>query len=167
MLKHMVYICVFIFIIVCLENGGYFLVHSSHTTSSFVVLDKPEYRLGDSPYDESGVPVWTYLDKTPWEISSSTFLSRARETEEQYVWFKIKLPDAAWKHPYLYIYRVHDRFEVYSNNKLQYASSDLKPSQQSSASWTSHYIELDEELLGHDVFFVSIQIADILGLSPK
>ncbi|OMF88998.1 ATP-binding protein [Paenibacillus sp. FSL R7-0337] len=167
MLKHMVYICAFIFIIVCLENGGYFLVHSSHTTSSFVVLDKPEYRLGDSPYDESGVPVWTYLDKTPWEISSSTFLSRARETEEQYVWFKIKLPDAAWKHPYLYIYRVHDRFEVYSNNKLQYASSDLKPSQQSSASWTSHYSELDEELLGHDVFFRVNSNSRHLGFEPK
>ena len=65
-----------------------------------------EYRWGDSPFTEDGIPEWVLQD-APGKWQSIGFPSNppGREGREN-VWFRVTLPTGEWQEPVLYIFSV-------------------------------------------------------------
>ncbi|MBC8235137.1 hypothetical protein H8E77_36790 [bacterium] len=88
-----------------------------------------QYRWGDSPIDEKGIPLWTYdnMESPEWKPTTSTMNPPERKGHK-ILWLRVKLPQGQWKQPALRIPTVHHSFEVYLGDKLMYRSGDLVPS---------------------------------------
>ena len=57
-----------------------------------------EYRWGDSPVDEDGVPIWIYLDSPEWKAAPNTALLPV-EGKGHILWLRVPLPDEERKEP--------------------------------------------------------------------
>ena len=63
-----------------------------------------QYRWGDSPIDEKGVPIWTYEDisSSEWKPTTSTMNPPERNGRKS-LWLRVRLPEGQWKGPSLFI----------------------------------------------------------------
>ncbi len=87
-----------------------------------------QYRWGDSPVDEEGVPVWTYqeLDSPEWKPTTATIRLPGHEGRK-ILWLRALLPEEKWEAPAVLIPRVFTRCHVYLDRSLVYSSGDFKP----------------------------------------
>ncbi len=75
------------------------------------IADGWEYRTGDSPYDEFGVPLWTLNNKpADWTPINKILLDRSDYT---YAWFRVKLEDKDWIDPAIYFPYLFEAMEIY------------------------------------------------------
>ena len=76
-------------------------------TYAAVDLDEGwEYRWGDSPLTDAGVPEWV-LGQDPGQWSAIGFPSNPPDRNgQEHVWYRITLPEGEWQEPVLYIYSV-------------------------------------------------------------
>jgi len=87
-----------------------------------------QYRWGDSPVDEAGVPLWTYreLDSPEWKLTTATTQLPGHEGRK-ILWLRAPLPEGKWEAPAVLIPRVYMLCQVYLDRSLIYASGDFKP----------------------------------------
>jgi len=83
-----------------------------------------EYRLGDSPLNSDGIPSWTTSKDDNWKPYRLNAKVPGAETA-QYIWFKIKLPEADCTSPVLKCWYFGKRLDAYMNGKHIYSQNYL------------------------------------------
>lgn len=118
------------------------------------VQDGWEYRWGDSPFSESGVPEWTQTAE-PERWSAIGFPSNppGRKGREN-VWYRVALPDGEFQSPVLYIYSVDIIFEVYlDGDKIYHYGTFDEQGKGRFEGWPWHAIPLPEGYENKTVYF--------------
>jgi len=113
-----------------------------------------EYRWGDSPLTEEGVPEWV-LGQAPWQWNAISFPSNPPDRNgQELVWYRITLPEGEWQEPVLYIYSVDLIVQVWldGENIYQYGTFDDQGRGRFEG-WPWHAIPLPEEFEGKPVYF--------------
>ncbi len=87
-----------------------------------------QYRWGDSPVDEAGVPLWTYqeLDSPDWKSTTATTRLPGHEGRK-ILWLRVPMPEGKWEAPMVLIPRVFSLCHVYLDRSLIHSSGDFKP----------------------------------------
>jgi diguanylate cyclase (GGDEF)-like protein len=113
-----------------------------------------EYRWGDSPFNEDGVPEWMLQD-APEEWNSIGFPSNppGRDGREN-VWFRVTLPSGEWQEPVLYIFSVDLIVQVWVEGEkiYQYGEFDAQGRGRFEG-WPWHEIVLPGNYEGKPVYF--------------
>ena len=122
-----------------------------------------EYRVGDSPCDGQGVPVWTYGSgaKTGWKPTGSTLDSQGNPADRgrsEFMWLRLTLPKPAAgaeiRDPSLFISRAALKFEVYQNGRLIYHHGSLAPGEREKPAGVPwHIIHLDGDYYKSPLYF--------------
>ena len=113
-----------------------------------------EYRWGDSPFTNAGVPLWVVNDE-PAQWQSIGFPSNPPDRNgNTNVWYRVTLPDGHWREPVLYIYSVDLIVQVWldGENIYQYGHFDDK-GQGEFEGWPWHSIPLPENFEGKTAYF--------------
>jgi diguanylate cyclase (GGDEF)-like protein len=113
-----------------------------------------EYRWGDSPFTDEGVPEWV-LGKEPRQWSAIGFPSNPPDRKgREHVWFRNILPEGDWKEPVLYIYSVDLIVQVWldGENIYQYGTFDDQGRGRFEG-WPWHAIPLPEGFEGKPIYF--------------
>ena len=114
-----------------------------------------EYRWGDSPLDETGVPQWV-KEKDAGQWSAIGFPSNPPDRQGAvHVWYRVTLPDGNWREPVLYIYSVDLIVQAWLDDGrkiYQYGHFD-EQGQGAFEGWPWHAIPLPEGFQGKDVYF--------------
>ncbi len=113
-----------------------------------------EYRWGDSPFDANGVPEWTQRpDADAWQSIDFPSNPPGRAKREN-VWFRVTLPDGAWRDPILYIFSVDLIVEVYQGGRRIYAYGEFDEQGRGRfIGWPWHKITLPAESMGQPLYF--------------
>jgi len=87
-----------------------------------------QYRWGDSPRDESGVPIWTYEDttSTKW-IDTDRAYSPPGRNGRNFLWLRKRLPDIPWDDPAIFFTNVMMSIEAFVDSQRVYQSGEFKP----------------------------------------
>ncbi len=114
-----------------------------------------EYRWGDSPFSENGIPIWINEDggKDLWQTID--FPSNPPEREgRRNVWYKVTLPKDEWRDPILYIFSIDLIAEVYFKGRkiYQYGTFD-ENGQGVFEGWPWHAIDLPKGFSGEEIYF--------------
>jgi len=126
------------------------LAHSASQT----VTEGWEYRWGDSPFSEDGVPEWALKDE-PGEWHSIDFPSNppGRAGREN-VWFRVTLPAGEWQDPVLYIFSVDLIVQVWMEGEKIYQYGDFDAQGRGRfEGWPWHEIELPDDYDDKPVYF--------------
>ena len=91
------------------------------------ILKYGDYRWGDSPKDNNGIPIWTYKELESFEWKPLKFPGWPKNRKNHnYLWERIRLPlEYKWHDPSLY-FKVDELVEVYIGEKLIYRFGDLE-----------------------------------------
>lgn len=114
-----------------------------------------EYRWGDSPFRDDGLPTWVEKPGGEEEWQSIAFPSNPPGREgRKNVWFRITLPQGDWRDPVLYIYSVDLITQVWLENEpiYQYGHFD-EAGQGRFEGWPWHMISLPEDFAGKTLYF--------------
>jgi signal transduction histidine kinase len=114
-----------------------------------------QYRWGESPADEKGVPLWTYqeLNSPEWKPAPSQYNLPGHEGKK-ILWLRASLPAGTWKLPTIYLPRVFLNLEVYLESKLIYSFGELESAYANRFSaFVPHRISLPEDFQGKNLFF--------------
>ena len=114
-----------------------------------------EYRWGDSPFDEAGIPLWTQSPEQDDQWQAIGFPSnppgRARQ---QNAWFRTTLPAGEWRDPILYIFSVDLITEVYMDGERIYHYGTFTPEGGGRfEGWPWHMISLPPDYAGKQIYF--------------
>lgn len=113
-----------------------------------------QYRWGDSPLDEKGIPLWTYqvFPYSGWKDVKSLENPPGRNGAK-FLWLRVKLPQGDWPHPTLYLPQVLISFEAYLDQALIYKFGNLKREDANKlASITWHMIPFEKNFQGKTLF---------------
>ncbi|WP_421841631.1 diguanylate cyclase [Marinobacter algicola] len=113
-----------------------------------------EYRWGDSPLTDEGVPEWV-LGQDTWQWSAISFPSNPPDRNgQEHVWYRITLPEGEWQEPVLYVYSVDLIVQVWldGQNIYQYGTFDDQGRGRFEG-WPWHAIPLPEEFDGKPIYF--------------
>ena len=113
-----------------------------------ILKDGWEYRWGDSPLDERGVPVWASEVSVPgWQPTTTTF-SPPGEAQE-FLWLRVRLPEELPDDPMVGAGDVIMNFEAYLDSTRIYQFGKLQPDLRNKyAMVTPQFIPLPEEAQG-------------------
>jgi signal transduction histidine kinase len=114
-----------------------------------------EYRWGDSPIDEGGIPTWIYLDQESpgWKPAPSP-VNLPVEGKGNILWLRVFLPKDGRKESTLYIPRVFLNFEAYLNGERIYSFGEFRPRYKNRFSaFVPHRILLPENYQGKFIYF--------------
>jgi len=104
----------------------------SLTTTDLAPIEITEgwqYRWGDSPLDETGVPIWTKEEISSPGWQAFQFPKKLRKPAgEKIVWLRVSLPKGQWPSPMLYLRAVPCILEAYLENKPLYKQFSLNAS---------------------------------------
>lgn len=113
-----------------------------------------QYRWGDSPLDENGLPAWT-RDSVDEAWQPIGFPSNPPGRDDRHnAWFRITLPEGDWRDPVVYIYSVDLIVQVYLEANLiyQYGAFD-QDGRGRFEGWPWHLIELPEDFGDQTLYF--------------
>ncbi|MDN3555029.1 GGDEF domain-containing protein [Halomonas maura] len=115
-----------------------------------------EYRWGDSPRLADDTPAWTRPEageSTAWRPIA--FPSNPPDRRDrQHVWFRVSLPEGAWRDPVVYIYSVDLIVEAYLDGERLYRHGSFDAEGRGRfAGWPWHMIELPEDFAGQPLYF--------------
>ncbi|MBD2184580.1 ATP-binding protein [Aerosakkonema funiforme] len=106
--------------------GQFFTTAPSYAQNQILTDSPPveiapgwQYRWGDSPFNNRGVPIWTYdkLSNSGWN-SFKIPAKLAKPTGEKFLWLRVKLPSGNWEYPTLYLSAIPDGFQFYLDDRL-------------------------------------------------
>jgi signal transduction histidine kinase len=130
-----------------------------------VVLDTGwEYRWGDSPLDDRGVPVWTFssLDSLEWKPTRQP-LDLPGSDSHHILWLRIKLPQVQAEEPTVFIPRAYLQFQAYLGSRPVYSFGDFEPEADDRfRSFVSHSIPLPSDF-GEKTLFLRLY-SDVPGI---
>lgn len=93
------------------------------------VTEDWQYRWGDSPVNEVGIPVWITEDTLSKEWQSIVYkdgiLDPPDRNGEEYLWLRVGFNSGNWKDPHLFIDQVRFACELYVDGKLVYQSAGM------------------------------------------
>ena len=113
-----------------------------------------EYRWGDSPFTDDGVPQWVQgPDPEHWQTIGFPSNPPGRKGRE-HVWFRVTLPDGEWQEPVLYIFSVDLIVQVWLDGEkiYQYGTFDSEGRGRFEG-WPWHAIPLPEGFEGKQLYF--------------
>lgn len=113
-----------------------------------------EYRWGDSPFNDKGVPLWTLADE-PEQWQAIGFPSNPPDRAgRSHVWFRVTLPDDEWQAPVLYIYSVDIITQVWFDGRMiyQYGTFD-EQGRGRFEGWPWHEIPLPADYHDQPLYF--------------
>ncbi|MCL7942425.1 GGDEF domain-containing protein [Marinobacter sp. ATCH36] len=113
-----------------------------------------EYRWGDSPFTDDGVPQWTQTDE-PGQWQSIGFPSNPPGRDgREHAWYRVTLPDTEWQEPVLYIFSVDLIVQVWLDGEqiYQYGTFDDQGRGRFEG-WPWHAIPLPEGFGGKKAYF--------------
>lgn len=114
-----------------------------------------EYRWGDSPFTEDGVPEWT-LGQQPEKWNAIAFPSNPPDRNgREHVWYRVTLPaEGEWQEPLLYIFSVDLIVQVWldGRNIYQYGTFDDQGRGRFEG-WPWHAIPLPDGFEGKQAYF--------------
>lgn len=113
-----------------------------------------EYRWGDSPFTDQGVPAWV-LEEASDQWRSIGFPSNPPDRNgRENVWFRVTLPEGEWLQPVLYIFSVDLIVQVWVNqeNIYQYGTFDDRGRGRFEG-WPWHEVVLPPDYQGKPVYF--------------
>ncbi|MEW6492859.1 MAG: ATP-binding protein [Cyanobacteriota bacterium] len=85
-----------------------------------------QYRWGDSPLDEAGIPVWTKETSSPTDWQSFQFPEKLKTPPgETILWLRVPLPKKQWQSPAVYLRSVPYILDAYLQNKRLYTQYSL------------------------------------------
>lgn len=93
------------------------------------------YRWGDSPVDTGGAFVWMQADDTTKWQQLDNLQALAVTGKHQYIWYRIKLPNAEITNPALFIPMILTAFEVYQDGAQIYRHGPFAPNNQAKADY--------------------------------
>lgn len=132
--------------------------YGSHSTQAEAapldLTDGWEYRWGDSPFNDAGIPGWT-LDGDADDWRAIDFPSNPPGRDgRRHAWFRINLPEGEWRDPVIYIYSIDLIAQVYLGSRLIYQYGDFDERGEGRfAGWPWHLIELPEDFAGQTLHF--------------
>lgn len=113
-----------------------------------------EYRWGDSPFTDAGVPRWTQEEASDqWQGIGFPSNPPGRDGRE-HVWYRITLPPGEWQEPVLYIFSVDLILQVWLDDEkiYQYGTFDDQGRGRFEG-WPWHAIPLPAGFAGKPVYF--------------
>jgi len=111
-----------------------------------------EYRWGDSPFDESDVPLWA-VEVRGWNAIDYPSNPPDRDGRKN-VWYRIRLPDERIRDPRLYITSVDIIVQIYLQGELIYSFGEFDESGRGSfRGWPWHLVSLPEDFAGRYLRF--------------
>ncbi len=139
------------FAILVIFNGN---VHAYETP---VTLESDwQYRWGDSPFDQQGIPLWTLEDAehgNQWLRIKFPSNPPSRNGKTN-VWYRITLPDGNWRDPVIYVYSVDLIVQVYLDGKQIYHYGSFGPDGRGRfEGWPWHMMELPKNFNGKLIYF--------------
>lgn len=130
---------------------GFFV---SQTASAADLKEGWEYRWGDSPFTDDGVPEWIRADDPgQWQAIDFPSNPPGRKGRE-HVWYRVTLPEGEWQEPVLYIFSVDLIVQVWldGENIYQYGTFDDQ-GRGHFEGWPWHAIPLPDGFEGKQVYF--------------
>ncbi|HBL58135.1 MAG TPA: histidine kinase [Cyanobacteria bacterium UBA8803] len=116
-----------------------------------------QYRWGDSPVDETGIPVWTKPQRSSSDWQSFQFPNRLEQPPEetsQILWLRVPLPAQQWQSPALYVGAVPYILDVYLEDELLYTQLLLDAKGEVKlADYQWPIVRLDRDFSNKDLFF--------------
>lgn len=128
---------------------------SANVSAQDVNLDSGwEYAWGDSPFNSDGVPLWTQQNSlADWQPIAFPSDPPVRG-EHKNVWFRITLPQDAFRDPVFYASSIDLLAEVYLEGELIYKHGQLDQNGVGLfAGWPWHMITLPEDFAGQTLYF--------------
>lgn len=113
-----------------------------------------EYRWGDSPFTDEGVPEWVQTEE-PEQWQAIGFPSNPpRRSGREHVWYRVTLPAGEWQEPVLYIFSVDLIVQVWldGENIYQYGTFDHEGRGQFEG-WPWHAVPLPRGFEGKQIYF--------------
>ncbi|MDI9246334.1 GGDEF domain-containing protein [Marinobacter sp. CHS3-4] len=113
-----------------------------------------EYRWGDSPFTDEGIPEWT-LEDEPEQWNAIGFPSNPpnRQGRDQ-VWYRVALPDGPWREPVLYIFSVDLIVQLWLDGDKIYQYGHFNENGKGKfEGWPWHAITLPEGFQGKEAYF--------------
>nr|WP_297401369.1 GGDEF domain-containing protein [uncultured Marinobacter sp.] len=113
-----------------------------------------EYRWGDSPFTEQGVPEWTQ-EAAPGQWHAIGFPSNPPgRAGREHVWFRVPLPSGEWQTPVLYIFSVDLITQVWMDGRKIYQYGEFDDQGRGRfAGWPWHEIPLPDNYENQWVYF--------------
>jgi len=88
-----------------------------------------QYRWGDSPLNEAGIPIWIYEDSLSnnWKpiAYKKGVINPPNRHGEKKLWLRVKLPEGDWSNPHIFINFVRFACEVYLGGQRIYRSEGM------------------------------------------
>ena len=90
------------------------------------LTDGWQYRWGDSPVDESGLPLWRLdsADSSEWHDVDIPIDAPGRDGRD-YLWLRVPLPASVWEDPAFFLTMVMGAFEAYVGGERVYVSGRM------------------------------------------
>ena len=131
------------------------LSENTDTLPPLKITEGWQYRWGDSPVDEFGVPTWICQDEdSPLWKPAPTTVNLPVEGKTNILWLRVPLPEDERKEPTLYLPRAFLNLEVYLNGKRIYAFGEFKLDYKNRFSaFVPHRIFLPENYNGKIIYF--------------
>jgi signal transduction histidine kinase len=127
---------------------------NSRTLPPLKITEGWQYRVGNSPLDENGLPLWIYqnLNSLEWKPTSSTSQFPLDEGENM-LWLRVPLPEETRNNPTVFLPRVYLNLEVYFESELIYSYGELRQSHSNRYSaFVPHQVFLPENYQGKFLF---------------
>ncbi|ETI62547.1 diguanylate cyclase [Marinomonas profundimaris] len=131
------------------------LCSSTNVFAQDVSLDNGwEYAWGDSPFNADGIPLWTQQDSlADWQSIAFPANPPARGAHHN-VWFRITLPQQAFRDPVFYASSIDLLAEVYLDGTPIYKHGQFDQNGAGEfAGWPWHMITLPEDFAGKTLYF--------------
>ncbi len=88
-----------------------------------------QFRVGDSPFNEAGVPLWANEDTTNVAWQSITYntgvLEPPIQPDDGYLWLRVRLPLESWRAPHIFIVNTRNGCELYLGGQRVYSSGKI------------------------------------------
>tara|TARA_R110001606_G_scaffold348746_1_gene498468 strand:+ start:114856 stop:116523 length:1668 start_codon:yes stop_codon:yes gene_type:complete len=126
-----------------------------------------QYRWGDSPISEDGIPEWSAGDHNQNDWLNINFPSNPPSRDgKTNVWYRTNLPDnGIWRDPVIYIYSVDLITEVYiDGHQIYHYGSFDQHGQGRFEGWPWHMVSLPENFAGKMIYFRIFSSAPDIGL---
>ncbi|MGD9346031.1 MAG: 7TM diverse intracellular signaling domain-containing protein, partial [Candidatus Aminicenantes bacterium] len=129
--------------------------HDADNLPPIEIAEGWEYRWGDSPIDEEGIPTWIYLDQASPEWKPAPYtVNLPVEGKGHILWLRVSLPEENIEEPTLHIPRVFLNFEAYLNGKRIYSFGEFRTQHKNRFSaFVPHQILLPEDYNGKIIYF--------------
>ncbi|NET89931.1 MAG: response regulator [Kamptonema sp. SIO1D9] len=124
-------LCVIAFLCTLLFN---FQSPTAPTTALAKIGDNPpieittgwQYRWGDSPVNENGIPLWIEEENETEEWTPLSFPKKLRiPLEQKFIWLQVPFPDRIWPFPSISFQGIPYLLEAYLDERLLYIYHEL------------------------------------------